>query len=82
MLHYDVAMRTTIDLPEDVHRILTAVARDRGQTLSQTVTGMLRKTLLPGDPPQIRIEPRTGLPVAHLGGVVTQEDVRSLEDEW
>jgi hypothetical protein len=75
-------MRTTIDLPEDVHRILTAVARDRGQTLSQTVTGMLRTTLMPGDAPRVYIDPTIGLPVVHFGHVVTSEDVKSLEDEW
>lgn len=75
-------MRITIDLPDDVHRILTSVARDRGETLSQTVTGMLRKTLMPGGEPYVYIDSRTGMPVAHFGRVVTSEDVKSLEDEW
>lgn len=74
-------MRTTIDLPEDVHKVLTAIARDRGQTLSQTVTDMLRSTLTPSDAPRVYIDPRIGLPVVHFGHVVTSEDVRSLEDD-
>jgi len=75
-------MRTTIDLPDDVHRILTAVARDRGETLSHTVTDMLRKTLMPDESPRVYTDPSTGLPVVHFGRVVTSEDVKSLEDEW
>ncbi len=74
-------MRTTIDLPDDVHRILVAVAHDRHQTLSQTVTGMLRATLMPGESPRVYIDPLIGLPVVHFGRVVTSEDVKSLEDE-
>lgn len=74
-------MRTTIDLPEDLHRVLTAVAHDQGRTLSQAVSAMLRQTLMPEDPMRVDIDPRTGLPVVTLGRVVTQEDVRSLEDE-
>ncbi len=74
-------MRTTIDLPDDVHRILTAVARDRGQTLSQTVSDMLRKTLTPSESPRVYVDPRIGLPVVHFGHVVTSEDVKALEDE-
>lgn len=74
-------MRTTIDLPEDVHRILTAVARDRGQTLSQTVSDMLRKTLTPDEDPQVYVDTRTGLPAVHFGHIVTSEDVKALEDE-
>ncbi len=80
--HYDETMRTTIDLPDDVHRILTAVARDRGETLSHTVAGMLRKTLMPGESPRVSMDPSTGLPVVHFGRVITSEDVKSLEDEW
>lgn len=74
-------MRTTIDLPDDVHRILTSVARDRGQTLSQTVAGILRERLTPSERPRVYMNPRTGLPVVHFGHVVTIEDVKRLEDE-
>ncbi len=81
MMHYDALMRTTIDLPEDLHRVLTAVARDQGRTLSRAVAAVLRQTLMPEEPVRIDIEARTGLPVVRLGRVVTQEDVRSLEDE-
>ena len=74
-------MRTTIDLPEDLHRIATSIARDRGTTLSETVAELLRRGLGMGNKPQLRISPVTGLKVLHLGYPVTNEDVRSLEDD-
>jgi macrodomain Ter protein organizer (MatP/YcbG family) len=74
------AVRTTIDLPNDLHRVMAALARDRGQTLSQTVADLLELAL--GDSSvDITVSEITGLPVVRLGRPVTSEDVRSLEDE-
>lgn len=73
-------MRTTIDLPDDLHALLSAVAHDRRQTLSQTTASLLRGVLASKGPPGIEIEPRSGLPVVSVGHVVTSEDVRSLDD--
>ena len=75
------AMRTTIDLPADLHQLLLAVAHDRRQTLSQTVSAILRGALMPHGPVIVERESRAGLPVVRVGRVVTAEDVRSLEDE-
>jgi hypothetical protein len=80
-MRYDTWMRTTIDLPDDLHRMLIAVAHDQGVTLSQTVAGLVRRTLSPGGSTQIDVDSRTGLPTVRLGRVVTQEDVRNLEDD-
>jgi hypothetical protein len=74
-------VRTTIDLPDDLHRLLVAVAHDRRQTLSQTASTILRGALMPEGTPRIERESRTGLPVVRVGRVVTADDVRSLEDE-
>lgn len=74
-------MRTTIDLPDDLHRVVTAVAHDRGQTLSQTVASLLRKTLRPGDGADVGTDSRTGLRVVRLGRTLTSDDVRRLDDE-
>ncbi len=74
-------MRTTIDLPEDLHRTLASVAHDQGQTLSQTVAGLLRRSLTPGGSRRIHTDARTGLPVVRVGRVITGEDVRRLEDD-
>lgn len=74
-------VRTTIDLPDDLHRQALAIARDTRRTLSQTVADLVRRGLASGDTAAISTDPRTGLPVVSVGTVVTSEDVRSLEDE-
>ena len=81
-LHYDDRMRTTIDLPDDLHRIASAIARDRGATLSETVAQLLASALNLGGRPELRKSPRTGMLVLHVGHPITDEDVRSLEDDW
>lgn len=73
-------MRTTIDLPDDLHRIAAAIARDEGTTLSMTVARLLR-TALQGVPAAAETSERTGLTLLRLGHPVTSEDVRSLDDE-
>jgi hypothetical protein len=74
-------MRTTIDLPADLHQLTTALAHDRKQTLSQTIADVLRKALLPETTPAVSRDPRSGLPVVRLGRPVTSEDVAVIEDE-
>jgi hypothetical protein len=75
-------VRTTIDLPEDLHRLTTAIARDAGTTLSETVTRLLRAALATPGPSRVTTSPVTGMRVLSLGrGPVTSEDVRSLDDE-
>ena len=74
-------MRTTVDLPEDIHRVAQAIARDSGTSLSETVTRLLRGALAGAGPVRVSTSARTGLTVASVGRVVTSEDVRSLDDE-
>ncbi|MGH3642870.1 MAG: antitoxin [Mycobacterium sp.] len=74
-------MRTTIDLPDDLHRQAQAIARDTRRTLSETVTELMRRGLGTGKVTALSTDPRTGLPVVSVGTVVTSEDIRSLEDE-
>lgn len=77
----ELGMRTTLDLPDDLHALATAIAKDTHQTLSQTIAGLIRRGLGSGDRGDITISSRTGLPVAHLGRTITSEDVRQLEDD-
>jgi predicted transcriptional regulator len=84
--HHDVMMlesdvRTTIDLPNDLHKQAQAIARDTHQSLSATVVGLIRRGLSAGSTTAISTDTRTGLPLVNVGTVVTSEDVRSLEDE-
>jgi hypothetical protein len=74
-------MRTTVDLPDDLHAQAMALARDTHQSFSQTVALLIRRGLSTGDPGEIARSARTGLPVAHLGSMITTEDVRRLEDD-
>jgi hypothetical protein len=74
-------MRTTIDLPDDLHAQAVAIARDTHQSLSQAVAGLMRRGLGAGGPGEMDEDPRTGLPVVHLGRIITTEDVRHLEDD-
>ena len=75
-------MRTTIDLPDDLHALALSIARDNKITLSDAVTRLMRASLRRPSDFEIRTSPRTGLPVFSSGsGPVTSEDVRSLEDD-
>ncbi len=74
-------MRTTIDLPEDLHRRVRAIARDTSRTFSETAAELMRRGLKQERPITVTISDRTGLPVVHVGTVITTEDVRALDDE-
>ncbi len=83
-------MRTTIDLPEPLHRIARSLARHQGRSLSDTVADLMRKGLeadaagplaATGPTPTFAPHPLTGLPVARSQRVLTPEDVSALEDE-
>ncbi|MBA3417230.1 MAG: antitoxin [Geodermatophilaceae bacterium] len=74
-------MRTTIDLPEDLHEIARSIARDRSQTLSETVADLLRRGLSRDASLRVETDPLTGFLVLHGTGPVTSESVRALEDD-
>jgi hypothetical protein len=77
-------MRTTIDLPDDLHRQALSIARDTSRTLSETVADLIRRGLAHGGAASaagVGRSERTGLPVVRLGSVVTTEDVRAIEDD-
>lgn len=74
-------MRTTIDLPEDLHRLALSIARDTSSTLSDTVATLMRRGLGQGGDIAVYRSKVTGLPLIRLGNVITTEDVRSLEDD-
>src|SRR5271156_4701956 len=84
-MHHDATMlelgvRTTIDLPDDLHKQALAIARDTHRTLSDTVADLMRRGLGAGRTAALSEDPRTGLPLVSVGTVVTSEDVRALED--
>jgi predicted transcriptional regulator len=79
---YDAVMRTTIDLPDDLHRAATLIARDRHQTLSRTVASLLRSALAGGQQhTSIEVDPDSGLPTVRVGRRITAQDVAAADED-
>lgn len=78
---YCEVMRTTIDLPDDLHRQALSIARDTSRSLSETVADLMRRGLSQGHRAEISRSTVTGLPVVRLGTTITTDDVRQLDDE-
>jgi hypothetical protein len=79
---YDIPMRTTIDLPTDLHRQAKAIARDRDWTLSEAVAWLMRRGLGEGSPlPELKRDELTGILTIDLGRVITAEEVERFLDE-
>ncbi|MGL5819400.1 MAG: hypothetical protein ACRCYR_17680 [Phycicoccus sp.] len=77
-------MRVTVDLPDDLHRAAVLIARDRGQSLSRTVSDLVRSALQrdrSGAREPVEIHPDTGFPLVRVGRRITDEDVARLEDD-
>ena len=72
-------MRTTIDLPSDLHELARQLAHDRKQSVSHVIGELIRLGLAQS-PPAIASGPR-GMPSVSIGRAVTVEDVRSLDDD-
>jgi hypothetical protein len=85
--HYDAMMRTTVDLPEDLHRIVSSLAIHTRRSLSSTAVDLIRRGLAASDsgaPESRAVVSRsgdTGLPTVRLPRTVTPEDIKALEDE-
>lgn len=81
-------MRTTIDLPDDLHQAVTSIAAHNRRSMNQTVADLIRRGLAPPADTQVadagtalRRCARTGMPLIRSARPVTAEDVRALEDE-
>ena len=78
-------MRITVDLPDDLHRIVSSIALHTRRSLSQTVAELMQRGLSAQNnaaPPsdRVAVNPRTGLAVVRGTRTITPEDVRALED--
>lgn len=81
-------MRTTIDLPDDLHQALSSIAAHNRRSLNHTVAELIRRGLAlpaaataPGAVAAgIQLDARTGLPLICSPHPVTDDDVRALED--
>jgi len=83
-------MRTTLDLPEDIHRLVSGLARHTRRSMGQVVAELVRRGLESTAPaarigdgqlPPYELDPRTGLPQVRSRRPVTLDDVQALEDE-
>lgn len=73
-------MRTTVDLPADVHAVAQAIARDQRRSLSAVLADLVRKGL--AAPPAAGTGgSRAGFPLLDLPRTVTTEDVLAVDDE-
>ena len=73
-------MRTTIDLPDDLHELARQLAHENNQSMSEVVVALARAGLRPSTPTTETTSKR-GLPIVRVGRPITSEDVRSLDDE-
>ncbi len=74
-------MRTTVDLPPDVHQLATAIAASSGTTFSVAVTRLLRSAMAAPAASRITVDAETGFPLFSSGRPVTGDDVRAMDDE-
>ena len=81
-------MRTTIDLPTDLHHAVSSIAAHTRRSMNQTVAELIRRGL--AQPAQgsgevttsgVRIDQRTGMPLIRSPRPVSDEDVRAIEEE-
>jgi hypothetical protein len=79
-MYHDV-MRTTLDIPEDLHRQIRSIAHDSRQTLSETAALLMRRGL--GEQPAVRTyrDQASGHVFFEIARTVTADDVRSLDDD-
>ncbi len=72
-------MRTTVDLPDDLHDVARELAHQEGRSMSDVIADLVRLGLrrdVVAPAASVR-----GLPVVSVGRTITAEDVRSLDDE-
>lgn len=82
-------MRTTIDLPPDLHSVMHSLASSQRRSLSKVAVELMRRGLeaqsaglagLAGAAAPT-LSPDTGLPLVRFPRIVSSEDVRALDDE-
>ena len=73
-------MRTTIDLPEDLHDLARQLAHEGNRSMSDVIAELIRMGLRREPQKPQQAGPR-GMPLLSVGRPVTAEDVRSLDDD-
>lgn len=73
-------MRTTVDLPDDLHELARQLAHQQRRSMSDVIADLIRSGLRGADRPPSAAG-RRGVPVVSVGRPITDEDVRSLDDD-
>ena len=75
-------MRTTVNLPDDLHSRIASLAKDTNKTLSEALVDLVRRGLgQPAPKLAVAVDNETGLPQVELGDIVTTDEVQSAMDE-
>ena len=74
-------VRTTVDIPPDLHALATELARSSRRTFSQTVVALLREALDEPGTVALQQDPVTGLQTLATGRPLTSDDVSDLLDD-
>jgi hypothetical protein len=84
-VHHDAKMRTTIDIPEHLHQVLTSLATHNRSSLSRVAAELIQRGLvMPANAsrgPVLSVDRKTGLPLLQTSRPITPEDVKALEDD-
>lgn len=76
-------MRTTIDLPDDIHELARYLAASRGESLGATIAAILHEVIDTEDRATsgvrgVQVDPRSGLLSVAGGPIRRSAEVRSL----
>lgn len=72
-------MRTTVDLPDDIHHLARQLAHETNRSMSDVVVDLIRRGLRRSDDtPGVS---QRGMPLISVGRPVTSSDVLTLDDE-
>ncbi len=72
-------MRTTIDLPDDIHQLAREIAHRDRRSMGDVIADLIRLGLRREETdPERSVR---GLPQVRVGRTITLDDVRSLDDD-
>jgi len=72
-------MRTTIELPDELHELARQLAHDGNRSMGEVISELIRLGLQRDKPAPATTH--RGLPQVLVGRPITAEDVRSLDDD-
>jgi hypothetical protein len=80
LMHHDDVMRTTLNIDDDVLRVLRGITESRRESMGKVVSDLVRKALAPRDPRPVD----ESIPVFRVSvgaPAITLADVKRAEEE-